>query len=251
MEKSKGSRFKDLTGQRFGMLIVREPTDKRADEGSVVWFCDCDCGNTAEVSARRLVKKKARSCGCLFAPKIKDYIGKHFGRLEVIEYAGKIRKTTEKSAVTITYWKCRCECGNEVVVGQPELQNGDTQSCGCLIKDKAKKAWGVVENTSVSILESVRESPRKDNKSGYTGVFQSKNGRWEAYITFKKKRYHLGRYADKEDAIKARKRGEEMHDDFLDWYYREYPKQEKENRNEKRKRMTELMTNGVDVQKKK
>ena len=36
---------KDIRGQRFGKLIVIEPTDKRADGGSVVWKCHCDCGN--------------------------------------------------------------------------------------------------------------------------------------------------------------------------------------------------------------
>lgn len=29
-----------------------------------------------------------------------------------------------------------------------------------------------------------------------------------------------------EDAVKARQRGEEMYDDFLEWYYSEHPKQE-------------------------
>ena len=59
-----------------------------------------------------------------------------------------------------------------------------------------------------------------------------------AYISFRKKRYYLGRYQNIEDAVKARKRGEEMHDEFLEWYYREYPKQEKESvdKNTRRKK---------------
>ena len=87
-------RGKDLTGQRFGKLMVLSPTDKRMDNGSIVWHCQCDCGNMAEVSARRLVRGKVRSCGCLSDPPPKDYIGKVFGRLTVIGYAGRIRKTT-------------------------------------------------------------------------------------------------------------------------------------------------------------
>ncbi len=42
----------DLTGMRFGKLEVRYPTDKRIDNGSVVWHCKCDCGNECEVSSR-------------------------------------------------------------------------------------------------------------------------------------------------------------------------------------------------------
>lgn len=44
-----------------------------------------------------------------------------------------------------------------------------------------------------------------------------------AYINFKKKRYWLGRYADQKDAVKVRKAAEEIHENFLDWYYRTYP----------------------------
>lgn len=218
-------RGKDLTGQRFGKLVVLSPTDKRMDSGSIVWHCQCDCGNTAEVSASRLVRGKVRSCGCLSDPPPKDYIGKVFGRLTVTGYAGRKRKTTERSAATITYWRCRCSCGKEIVVAQPELQNGDTQSCGCLQKDHTREALKLVDGTSVAILERNRKV-RSSNTSGCTGVsYDKRTKKWTAYINFKKKRYWLGRYEDEDDAIKARGAAEEIHEDFLDWYYRTYPEQ--------------------------
>lgn len=216
----KKSRYKDLTGKRFGMLEVLSPTEKRMDNGSVVWFCRCDCGNIAKVSARRLIRGKVRSCGCLSNPPPKEYIGKVFGRLTVTEYAGRKRKQTARSAVTLTYWKCRCSCGKEVIVSQQELQNGDTQSCGCLQKDQIRKSLKLAADTSAAILERNRK-PRVHNTSGCTGVaYDKRTGKWEAYINFRKKRYWLGRYADKDDAIKARKAAETVHEDFLEWYYR-------------------------------
>lgn len=36
-----------------------------------------------------------------------------------------------------TYWKCKCDCGNETVVIGQSLRNGHTKSCGCLGKYKA------------------------------------------------------------------------------------------------------------------
>lgn len=80
----------------------------------------------------------------------------------------------------------------------------------------------ILEETSVALLERNKKL-RKINKNGYTGVFHTADGKWEAYINFKKKRYWLGRYSDKEDAIKARQCGEEMHNDFLKWYYETHP----------------------------
>lgn len=240
--RPQGCRFRDLTGQRFGKLEVLSPTEKRADEGSVVWLCRCDCGKFAEVSSRRLVRGKVRSCGCLSNPPVKDYEGKRFGRLTVLEYAGKKRKVTENSAATITYWKCRCDCGRELVVGQPELQNGDTRSCGCLQKDRASAVLGLCDGTSAAILERNKGHLRSDNTSGCTGVYQDRKRQfWYARITFKKKIYYLGSYDKKEDAIRARRRGEEMHDDFLEWYHREIednPCVRKISRNTRRKQFS-------------
>ena len=54
----------------------------------------------------------------------------------------------------------------------------------------------------------------KSNTSGYTGVyFDKRSQRWNAYINFKKKRYHLGSYRDIEDVVKERRLAEErLHD---------------------------------------
>ena len=40
---------------------------------------------------------------------------------------------------------------------------------------------------------------------------------------FQEKTLLAWRYADQKDAVKARKAAEEIHEDFLDWYYRTYP----------------------------
>ena len=58
------AKFTDLTGKRFGRLIAKEPTEERKN-GSVVWKCDCDCGNTHFVRADQLKSGKTKSCGCL------------------------------------------------------------------------------------------------------------------------------------------------------------------------------------------
>lgn len=63
------SSFKDLTGKRFGNLIVVKPTDKRKDD-CVIWECKCDCGNTCYVSRKYLTPGYNRSCGCSKGKKV-------------------------------------------------------------------------------------------------------------------------------------------------------------------------------------
>ena len=126
-------------------------------------------------------------------------------------------------------WKCVCDCGNETIVSQTLLQTGKTKSCGCIQKDIYKDNLKLVDGTSVTILEANKNRLIASNTSGYTGVYQNKkNGKWVAQITFKRKSYYLGSYEKIEDAIKARQRGEEMHDDFLEWYYQQKAENEKE-----------------------
>lgn len=53
----------DITGMKFGYLTAIHKTDKRYD-GSIVWLCQCDCGNAKEVAAKLLKKHNTLSCGC-------------------------------------------------------------------------------------------------------------------------------------------------------------------------------------------
>lgn len=56
----------DLTGKRFGALLVLKPTGERRNN-SVVWRCLCDCGKRTSVTHANLSKESGgtRSCGCL------------------------------------------------------------------------------------------------------------------------------------------------------------------------------------------
>ena len=36
-------------------------------------------------------------------------------------------------------WVCKCDCGNEAIIGGNKLKNGHTKSCGCLVSEKARK----------------------------------------------------------------------------------------------------------------
>lgn len=57
---------KDITGKRIGRLVVLSDSGERS-KGSVIWLCQCDCGNTTKVSSANISpnrKHKTTSCGC-------------------------------------------------------------------------------------------------------------------------------------------------------------------------------------------
>jgi hypothetical protein len=58
--------FQDLTGQRFFRWTVLGPykTVRTRSTCYTVWWCRCQCGKEAYVSANNLVRKASKSCGC-------------------------------------------------------------------------------------------------------------------------------------------------------------------------------------------
>lgn len=56
-------------------------------------------------------------------------------RLTYLEDCGRIKYP--KSTVILI--KCRCLCGNEIVVRKPHFINNHTKSCGCLNKEKTSQ----------------------------------------------------------------------------------------------------------------
>lgn len=201
---------KDLTGQRFGRLVVTEKTEKRSKNRYVLWRCRCDCGNEIETTKDRLLSGNTTSCGCARHPERKDWVGRRFGNLVVEAYARK-----EKGS---HLWRCRCDCGNQVEVRQSNLLSGSTTSCGC--KHTPSNVLHFVDGTCVESIRSKTLS--RANTSGVRGVyFNRKRGKWIAQIMFKGKVHYLGGYSRIEDAAKARREGEALFEEFLDWYQRD------------------------------
>lgn len=117
----------NLVGQRFGKLVVMKMAESRYDKTH--WICKCDCGNETVVSSSGLKSGHTQSCGC-YQDEVAsdthfvDLSGKMFGKLYVMERA-------DNSKTGLVRYRCRCECGNETIVGGAPLLDGRTQSCGC------------------------------------------------------------------------------------------------------------------------
>lgn len=139
----------------------------------------------------------------------KDLLNQKFGRLTVI-------KETDKRQDRCIVWLCKCECGNTVEVSSKRLINNIVSSCGCLQKEVHKKSISklrdkqLIEQTNIDLIS--KKECNSNSKTGVRGVcYITSKRKYKASLYLNKKYYLLGFFDNIEDAIKARKRGEEQY----------------------------------------
>lgn len=211
-----GNIAENLTGRKFGLLTVIERVENRKDR--TCWRCLCECGNEKTATAHDLKAGKVKSCGCLRHARhtrYRDLTGERIGRLTVL------RPTSDRDKKGSVIWECKCDCGNTVCFSEDQLKHGHCKSCGCLRNELRKDIHNqlhLVDGTCVEMLE--KRKHRKDNTSGFRGVYKLKDGGYRASIGFRGKRYHLGMFTDFNEAVEARINAERLtHDKFVHEYH--------------------------------
>lgn len=204
----------ELVGKEYKGFKVLDY--KRENKKSYLLVQCPKCGQEKWMRKDTIDKPNVVSCGCYNNShnlrKTKDLRGNKIGRLTVIE------PTTDRDKNNgSVIWKCKCECGNITYVSAYNLGRKAVRSCGCLGTENSRKNGTVAavniktnfcaDGTNVKRLMAKRP---KNNTSGYKGVTWVKDKeKWCAQIVFKGKRYYLGYYEKKEEAVEARKEAEE------------------------------------------
>lgn len=124
---------KDITGQRFGKLVVCEPAIRPAHSKDTEkrWLCRCDCGRETTVRSYALRKGSTKSCGCIRADFI-DMSGKRFGRLFIVGRGEDWKSMVGNKHIR---WNWVCDCGATGRSTGAQLRAGRAKSCGCYKKD--------------------------------------------------------------------------------------------------------------------
>ena len=161
---------KDLTGQRFGRLVVLRPTDKRHNN-MVVWECQCDCGRLTEATTHALMSGDKRSCGCLRKSKrVCEICGREFApnsaaQKKCPECRGKMRSVCEV-------------CGKEYISGMgsksrycPECRGAAggasrtgkyraaTEAFAAMRREYAREHADEMRACAANAMEAARKSP--------------------------------------------------------------------------------------------
>ena len=232
-------RAKDITGMTFGYLTAIEPTGEK-NRGDFVWRFQCKCGNEVELPATRVLTGNTLSCGCLVGVALRES-RKFYGGTSIVQsMTEQVESTRSVSGYTgvspkrdkwqahIKYKGVRYSLGcysdlqdavkarargKELVIADAkglldfytELEKSFPQRPSKHTEPKKNfpSAEWVINDAPGSAAR------RSNNTSGCPGV-TFHHGKWEAKICYKGLRYRIGRYADKNEAIAARKAAEQL-----------------------------------------
>lgn len=162
---------KNIAKKRFGRLVAIEPTEKRDKwNGSVIWKCQCDCGNIKEVSYADLIDESVSSCGCL-AKETHSKNGKIMGQNIVDKYCidgtninnltMKTPKNNTSGRKGVTWDKAKHKWVAQIMFKGKNYTLGKFEN-----KDDAIQAREVAEkNMFGDFLEWYNESKKNSEKS--------------------------------------------------------------------------------------
>lgn len=217
-------------GDTYQGCKILEVSKKYAGQykGQTCYSFLCKCGKKAERTHADFRKRPGcRKCikeqsDAERDKKIEDeFVGKKINGIKILRLSGR----DEKSQLRVD---AVCPiCGKEFSTLLSRIKTGIDSCAECARanldegQEIAKSAW--VEGTSILSITPDR-ALNKNSTTGHKGVSRYANGRYRAYITFKRKQYHLGQFDTLEEAIEARQTAEKkIFGDFIKWYAEEYP----------------------------
>ena len=235
----KAHNFIDMTGwvmSEHGVadsrLIVIEQVYDKPTRKKARWLCKCSCGNDKEIihdgTAIRL--GAVRSCGCLEREltisrnkvghettyeEIEDGYIIHCKNSDLVAYIDKedyelVKDYTwnirDRDNGYSGYKSIATRINNKYVALATIL----TGYAYCDHKDRDPLNNRRSNLREATHTENMRNcSKRRDNTSGYIGVTWNKRAnKWEAQLSLNHKNLHLGKFTDKEEALKARLQAE-------------------------------------------
>ena len=191
--------YDDFVGKKFNRLtVIKRVEDKIEGKTKRPQFlCECECGNQRIVLGRFLKSGDVKSCGCLKIEKTieRNKAGQKHNTYDMSHEYGI--GWNENKTFSFKFDKEDFDKIKEIEVDHINHDTSDNRKCNLRL---------------TTHVQNLRNTKRyKNNTSGIIGITILKNGKYNAHISNNGKTINLGNYDNLEDAIIARKKGEDKY----------------------------------------
>jgi hypothetical protein len=203
------SKIVDLTGYQFGMLVViNRGTTNITPNGThrTMWECLCKCGSKCTISLSNIKSGNTKSCGCIRLASTIQRSTTH-GKTKTgtyRSYHAMLNRCYNPNYKNFQYWG-----GDGVIVCDRWICSFENflEDMGIRPQDTTLNR---VEGSKVYCKENCRWDSKgvqaydqrmyKNNKTGVTGVYRTKSGKYVARINVKNEDIHLGSFHTLDEA---------------------------------------------------
>ena len=212
------SALKDITGQRFGRLVVVRRVGSSLDRRAT-WQCRCDCdGKTITIVGKNLRNGNTKSCGCL---KLELFLARAttHGMSESPEFS--VWQDIQKRCLP-NYREAKYYADRGITVCDRWLESFENFYADMGPRPSSKHSIDRIDNNgnyepmncqwSTDTEQSRNRRAQYNSKSGIRGVWLYPNSdRFVVYIKANNKNYYLGSSRDKNEARQIRILGEQKY----------------------------------------
>lgn len=223
--------FIDMTGQRFGRLVVKELAEPHIDNNGnrrIRWLCVCDCGNETLAYRQNLLSGAKTSCGCR-QDEVRKVENRKYNRYEIdgnicfVKFTNSDEKfLIDAHNVDLIKEYCWVKANTGYAVAKNIHGDGlvylhrllvGTIPDGMVVDHiDGNKLNNTIQNLRIcrqfDNMQNVKSNMVDNTTAGVSYVDRLKKNPWRAQITYNGKHIHLGYFPTKEDAIKARRDAE-------------------------------------------
>lgn len=194
----------DLTGQRFGRLVVESFSHMKKNIS--IWNCICDCGNEKKIDSSLMKQEKTKSCGCI-QMEMRIQHGKRnkiHGMIKTPEY--RAWDAMKSRCLNKTHPSYKDYGGRNITIYKPWIESFESFYKDMGPRPSPQHSLDRIDNNkgyskqncrwTTKRIQMINQRPRNRETALPQGVYLTRNGKYYSQIRYGNKGIHLGTFDD-------------------------------------------------------
>lgn len=142
-------KYEHLIGTQINGWTILDIIPPDNNNGMTFAYCKCKCNTIKNVRLSYIINGRSKDCGCgrkdtLRETRTNNLVGQRFGKLVVVELL------EDRDKFNRIMYRCKCDCGGEIITSRLCLANHHTSSCGCILSSNNMYIDKLLRNNEIN-----------------------------------------------------------------------------------------------------